>query len=142
MAYGIHGSDAGKIALALAIGLLIGFEREWSNKDAGIRTFAIVALAGALAALASPALAMVALAGVVTLMVFVNLRALRTSGTTEITTAAALLLVYILGVLVGQGNYFAPVAAAIVATLLLAWKLELHKFAGELRPSEVHGAVW
>jgi len=142
MAYSIHGADAAKIALALAIGLLIGFEREWSNKDAGIRTFVIVALAGALATLASPVLAVAAMAGVVALIVLVNLRALRSTGTTEITTAAALLLVYILGVLVGQGNYFAPVAAAIVATLLLAWKMELRRFAGELRPSEVHGAVW
>lgn len=142
MPLGPHGADAAKIGLALAIGLLVGFEREWSNKDAGIRTCAIVTLTGALAAVVGPIFAIAGLAGVLVLVTFVNLRALRATGTVEITTTAALLLVYVLGVLVGQGNYFAPVAAAIVATLLLAWKLELHKFAGELRPKEVHGAVW
>ncbi len=30
---------ATKLAIALAIGFLIGFERQWSNKDFGIRTF-------------------------------------------------------------------------------------------------------
>jgi uncharacterized membrane protein (DUF4010 family) len=142
MGYSLHAADAVKIALALAIGLLIGFEREWSNKEAGIRTCAAVALAGALTALVSVALSVAALAGVVVLMVFVNLRALRASGVAEITTSAALLLVYVLGVLVGHGNYFAPVVAAIVITLLLAWKPELHRFAGEVRTSEVHGAIW
>ena len=29
-----------KMAVAVGIGMLIGLEREWSNKDVGIRTFA------------------------------------------------------------------------------------------------------
>jgi uncharacterized membrane protein YhiD involved in acid resistance len=33
-----------KAAVALALGLLVGFEREWSNKDIGVRTFAMTAL--------------------------------------------------------------------------------------------------
>jgi len=32
-----------KAAVALALGLLVGFEREWSNKDIGVRTFAMTA---------------------------------------------------------------------------------------------------
>jgi hypothetical protein len=35
-----------KLAVALAIGLLIGFERQWSNKDYGVRTFSFTALLG------------------------------------------------------------------------------------------------
>jgi uncharacterized membrane protein YhiD involved in acid resistance len=38
-----------KMAVAIDIGMLAGMEREWSNKDVGIRTFAIVALLGMLA---------------------------------------------------------------------------------------------
>jgi uncharacterized membrane protein YhiD involved in acid resistance len=30
-----------KMAVAIGIGMLAGMEREWSNKDVGIRTFAI-----------------------------------------------------------------------------------------------------
>lgn len=42
-----------KAAVALALGLLVGFEREWSNKDIGVRTFAMTALLGLLATPAS-----------------------------------------------------------------------------------------
>ena len=50
----------------------------------------------------------------------------------EITTSAALIVNYMLGVLVGLGHIFTPVAGAIVMTMLLAWKTELSRFAGGL----------
>ncbi|MGH9486780.1 MAG: MgtC/SapB family protein [Terriglobales bacterium] len=136
------GQAAARIALALAIGLMVGFEREWSNKEAGIRTCAFVALAGMLTALVGMPLVLAGLAGVLVLIVFINLRSLRALQTVEITTSAALLVLYLLGVLVGHGEYFLPVAAAIVATLLLSWKVELHRFAGELHPGEIRAAIW
>jgi uncharacterized membrane protein YhiD involved in acid resistance len=40
-----------KANVALALGLLVGLEREWSNKDIGARTFAMTALLGLLATL-------------------------------------------------------------------------------------------
>jgi hypothetical protein len=39
---------ATKLLLSLGIGLLVGFEREWSHKDLGVRTFTIVSLFGML----------------------------------------------------------------------------------------------
>ena len=45
---------AAKFAVSLGIGLLVGIEREWSNKDLGSRTFALTALLGTLAVLAAP----------------------------------------------------------------------------------------
>jgi hypothetical protein len=48
---------------------------------------------------------------------------------------------YLLSVLVGPGHIFTPVAGAIVMTRLLAWKTELKRFAGDLQPSEIRGAV-
>jgi uncharacterized membrane protein (DUF4010 family) len=48
---------------------------------------------------------------------------------------------YLLGVLVGLGHIFTPVAGAIVMTMLLAWKTELSRFAGDLQPSEIRSAV-
>ncbi|HWG36863.1 MAG TPA: MgtC/SapB family protein [Terriglobales bacterium] len=136
------GAGAARIALALAIGMMVGFEREWSNKDAGIRTCALTALAGMLAVLAGMPLVIAGFAGTLLLIAFLNLRSLRANQSVEITTSAALLLLYILGVLVGQGEFFTPVAAAILATLLLSWKLELHRFAGDLHPSEIRSAIW
>lgn len=136
------GRDAAQIGLALAIGLLVGFEREWSNKDAGIRTCALTALLGMLAAHIAPGFAIAGLAGVLVLVAFINLQALRARQAVEITTSAALIVVYALGVLVGNDVYFLPGAAAILATLLLAWKLELHRFAGDLRSEEIRSAIW
>jgi uncharacterized membrane protein YhiD involved in acid resistance len=48
---------AARIAVSLGIGLLVGIEREWSNKDLGIRTFALTALLGTMASLFAPSLA-------------------------------------------------------------------------------------
>jgi uncharacterized membrane protein YhiD involved in acid resistance len=44
-----------KHALAVGIGMLVGSEREWSQKDVGTRTFAIAAIAGTISVLAAPA---------------------------------------------------------------------------------------
>jgi uncharacterized membrane protein (DUF4010 family) len=51
------------------------------------------------------------------------------------------MLNFLLGVLVGQGHFFTPVAAAMITTMLLAWKTELNRFAGGLQPSEVRSAI-
>ncbi len=132
---------AAKIAVSLGIGLLVGIEREWSNKDLGARTFALTALLGTLAALFEPAIAPVALVGVFLIVAFANARSLLVDRSLEATTSAALLVIFILGALVGQGHLFTPVAAAILMTMLLAWKFELRRFAGGLQPAEIRSAV-
>jgi putative Mg2+ transporter-C (MgtC) family protein len=44
-ANGAHLIEAiGRLGLALALGALIGFERQWAQKIAGLRTNALVAL--------------------------------------------------------------------------------------------------
>ena len=45
---------AEKVAASAAIGLLIGLQREWSHKDAGVRSFTIVALLGMIAWIVNP----------------------------------------------------------------------------------------
>jgi hypothetical protein len=61
---------AAKIAVSLGIGLLVGIEREWSNKDLGARTFALTALLGTIAALFAPAAVIVSFAGVLPILCF------------------------------------------------------------------------
>jgi uncharacterized membrane protein (DUF4010 family) len=46
-----------------------------------------------------------------------------------------------LGALVGLGHTFTPVASAILMTLLLAWKVELRRFAGGVSLEELRSAV-
>ncbi|HXP46713.1 MAG TPA: DUF4010 domain-containing protein [Terriglobales bacterium] len=130
-----------KIAISLAVGMLVGFERESANKDVGIRTFGLTALLGALSVLISPAYGLAAMLGVIVLVAFLNARSMIGSRTLEITTSAALLVTYALGALVGLGHTFTPVASAILMTLLLAWKVELRKFAGGVSMDELRGAV-
>jgi uncharacterized membrane protein (DUF4010 family) len=129
------------MAVAIGIGMLAGMEREWSNKDVGIRTFAIVALLGMLASLIGQSVAIAALIGVFLLIAAMNARSIIDHRSLEITTSAALILNYLLGVLVGLGHIFTPVAGAIVMTMLLAWKTELSRFAGGLQPAEIRSAV-
>jgi uncharacterized membrane protein (DUF4010 family) len=130
-----------KLAAALGIGLLVGFEREWSNKDVGVRTFALVSLLGMSAFLISPYLAIAVLLPISILVAVVNVRSMLVDKSLEITTSAALIVIYVLGALVGSGHLFTPVASAILMTLLLAWKTEFHRFAGGLKPEEIRSAV-
>jgi uncharacterized membrane protein YhiD involved in acid resistance len=95
-----------KIAIALATGMLVGFERESANKDVGIRTFGLTALLGALSVLISPVYGLMAMAGVIVLIAFLNARSLAASHSLEITTSAALLVTYAIGALVGLGHTF------------------------------------
>jgi uncharacterized membrane protein (DUF4010 family) len=132
---------AAKIAVSLGVGLLVGLEREWAHKDLGVRTFAISALLGMLSSLASLSFALVAMAGVLVVIVYVNWRTMAAERVLETTTSVALLATYILGVLVGEGHLFTPIASAVVLTAMLAWKAELRRFAGGLTIEEIRSAV-
>lgn len=130
-----------KMAVAVGTGMLVGMEREWSNKDVGVRSFAIVALLGMLASIIGTNVAIASLIGVLLLVAAMNARSILADRSLEITTSAALIVNYLLGVLVGLGHIFTPVAGAIVMTMLLAWKTELSRFAGGLQPSEIRSAI-
>lgn len=132
---------AAKIAASLGIGLLVGIEREWSNKDLGARTFALTALLGTIAVRFDPSMAIVCPVGVFLIIIFANLRSLLVDRSFEATTSASLLVIFVPGALTGQGHLFTPVAAAILMTMLLAWKAELRRSAGGLQPTEIRSAV-
>jgi uncharacterized membrane protein (DUF4010 family) len=135
------GPIALKMAVAICIGMLIGMERKWSHKEAGVRTFAIISLLGMLSSIVGENMITMAMISVFLLVIATNTRSLLTGRTAEITTSAALIVNYILGVLVGLGHIFTPVAGAIVMTMLLALKSELNRFAGGLQLSEIRSAI-
>jgi uncharacterized membrane protein (DUF4010 family) len=145
----LHGSNppfpvretAIKVVVALALGLLVGFEREWSNKDAGARTFAMTALLGLLGSLLGPNLLLLGGAAVLILIVFANLRSLQVGKKLEATTSVALLIIFLLGVLVGQGHLFTSVACSILVAMLLSLKPQFRAFAGGLTQQEVRSAI-
>jgi uncharacterized membrane protein (DUF4010 family) len=130
-----------RVLVAVGCGLLVGLEREWAHKELGSRTFPIVSLFGALAALISPQFEVAGFVGIVALIAVVAVRNLLSSAAPETTTAAALLATFALGVLAGEGHVFTPAAAAILMTLMLSLKPQLSRFALGLKGEEVRGAV-
>jgi uncharacterized membrane protein (DUF4010 family) len=130
-----------KLSIALAIGLLIGFERQWSNKDFGVRTFSFTALLGALTALMSVPVMLVALAGVICLAVVLNIRDILSSRSVEGTTSLALIVTFILGALSGGGHVFTATASGIAVTWLLSLKPQFRAFAGGVNPQEIRSAL-
>lgn len=128
-------------AVAIAVGMLVGIEREWSQKDVGVRTFALASLLGMLATLVSTALVIVAAGAVLIVVAFLNVPKGQGSGKLEATTSIALMVVFVMGVLVGQGHLFTPVACAIFVTILLSLKPQLRAFAGDLQPQEIRSAL-
>ena len=132
---------ATRILVAVGCGLLVGLEREWSHKELGSRTFPIVSLLGALAALISTGFVVAGFAGIVALIVVLGVRNMALQGAAETTTSAALMVTFALGVLAGQGHVFTPAAAVILMTLMLSLKPQLSRFALGLNAEEVRGAV-
>ncbi len=102
-----------KATIALSIGLLVGFEREWANKDIGVRTFALTSLLGLLASLAGQPFSILAGSAILVLIVFLNLHSVQIACKLEATTSVALMIIFLLGVLVGDGHLFTPVACGI-----------------------------
>lgn len=125
------------LATSLAIGLLIGLERErHPGSKAGLRTFSLVALFGAICALlsersGSPAMlvAGVLLVGALIIAAYARDDRDQEPGTT---TIIALLLCYVLAVMVWIGYEAVAVMLAIVMTSLLYFKAELRGIAERL----------
>jgi uncharacterized membrane protein (DUF4010 family) len=129
------------VILATGLGLLIGLERERAGKDAGLRTFSLISIAGALSSLISVNFAMLSLGFVAVLVVVLNAGTLHKEKALEMTTSAALFVTALDGILVGQGNLFTPVAVTVVMLLLLDFKEEMVGFTLHLSREEVQAGI-
>jgi putative Mg2+ transporter-C (MgtC) family protein len=124
----------GRIALAAALGYLIGFEREVRGQAAGDRTFALVALGcaafTAIAVDAFPATAEKLIAGVPAGVGFIGggllLRQADEGVVKGLTTAAAIWASSGIGVIAGGGRLI----LASLSTLLVLLALELRELPG------------
>lgn len=132
---------AEKVAASAGIGLLIGLQREWSHKDAGVRSFTIVALFGMISWIVNPILAYIEVATVLVIIALINIHFIMENQPLEITTAISFALTNVLGMLVGGGSFFLAFACAIVVTALLSWKTELVAFTSKLSIVEIRGAL-
>jgi uncharacterized membrane protein (DUF4010 family) len=145
------------LGLALVAGLLIGFEREQSQSSSrdtepflgGVRTYPLFALVGSVSMLLSRQLGAVvvflALAAMTTFLAIAYVDDVRRGVSRGLTSEAAFLLTFLLGVLATVESTILPVSrkafvvisAAVVATLLLSLKPRLHTVSRRVSSEDV-----
>ena len=138
--------EASALLVALGAGLLVGVERERRNTDdktpaaAGVRTFAVTALLGALVALGNSWILLVA--GALGVIVFTALSYAKSHDADPgLTTEFALLATFVIGVLAASQPILAA-AAGVILVVLLVSRGALHAFAkSELSDQELRDAV-
>lgn len=140
------------LAAALAVGLLIGLERGWSerlraegSRVAGLRTFGLIGLFGGVSAtLRGEFGAAVLVAGLIGLAVLgaVSYREwVRASGSLSATSTIAALLTYVLGALAASGAPALAAGVAVVAAVLLNLKPTLHRWLRLIEHRELSAAL-
>lgn len=136
-------SAVATLVLAAALGLFLGLEREYSEKSAGIRTFSLISLVGAVFTLVDQPLLLVAGALlVVAFGVVLGVQGLLgQADTLSLTTSISMLVAYGVGVLVASDFVLEGVTVAVVSSLLLVLKQELHGIVGALSRREVRSAT-
>ncbi len=137
--------------IAFGLGLLIGLEREYAQLKkgfstfGGIRTFPLIALFGALAGFLgdkySSWIVVIAFAAVVVLIIISHHVFAEQKGRIGLTTEFAGLVTFFVGMLSYLEFTLLAIVLAVVMTLLLYEKIELHEFASKLSKEEMYATV-
>ncbi len=144
-----------RLAVALAIGLVIGIERGWKQREeaegdrtAGLRTHALSGLLGGIwgaLALAGGDWGAVALglafAAFVALIGTFRYREMVHAKTFGATTAVGAMVAFALGALAVMGDLTAAAAAGVATALLLALKAALHEWLKRLTWEELRAGL-
>lgn len=135
------------LALALGLGLLVGFQREWTTAHlAGIRTFALVTvsgtLCGELSRIASPWILPAGLLGIVVMLgvgTFVYVK--RRDPEPGVTTQVAAILMFLVGASLIYLPATIPVLVSGLTAVLLHWKEPLHGFVRQIGPRDIRAII-
>jgi uncharacterized membrane protein (DUF4010 family) len=129
----------GRFGLALAIGLLIGLQREYAKAPsgfAGTRTFALLSLFGAisgyLAELTASPWPLVAALGLVGGLVGLAYAFGAREGRYGLTTEVAAMVTFSVGVLCQRGELSLAAALGVATAVLLSLKLEVQRLVAHL----------
>ena len=135
-----------RLLVALLVGFLIGLDRERTEARkerrlfAGVRTFPLIALAGAVPMLlmdrAGPALLVASFVAVAGVAVVSYLRS-SAAGDVGATTEMAALATFLLGALAGGGDLVVAAAAGVAVAVLLVAKPRLEAFSRALTQEEL-----
>lgn len=135
--------NVSRIVFAAALGLLLGTEREWAQKPAGMRTFTIITTLGAiLVIIDEPYLLLVGgLLIVIQGSVFAVKGMVDDDDSYLLTTSVSMVLAFGVGILIGQGQFFEGVFVTVFTTFVLVLRRELHGFARNLSKDEIRSAI-
>jgi uncharacterized membrane protein (DUF4010 family) len=144
--------DALSLAASLAVGLLIGLERGWRQRElseggrvAGLRTFALTGLLGGLLASLPDAFGgwplFSGFLGLSLLLAVAYREEVRLSRDLSITTAVAMLMTLVLGALAASGAIALALAAAVIVAVLLDLKPTLHGWLRLIEHRELTAAL-
>ena len=141
-----------KLGISLLLGLIIGIQRGWVQRDevggrrvAGVRTYALIGLLGGISALLAEHYDVLILVGMGLGLAVLVTTAYRSSQRirpdVSITGAVSSLLTFSFGSLAVAG-YVAPAAAAAVVTaMMLDFKPELHGLLRHIREQELDAGL-
>ena len=140
-----------RLGTALALGLLVGLQREYAKQDdrddlfAGARSFALIALAGALAAVADSVVegrfllvgSLVVVGSFILLAYQVGVR----SGEIGVTTEVAALVVFLAGATAGLGMTRVAAGVAVATATILALKPWTRRLAEAIDEEDVSASL-
>ena len=146
-----------RLAVSAAIGLTVGIERHWREREAapgqrtaGIRTFALIGMLGGAAGLIEAALPSGGTPGVVVAAVFVAFagifafykwREAQAEFDFSVTTVVAAMVTYMFGALAVVGDLRLAAAGAVTLTAILASREALHHFIERMSWVELRSAI-
>lgn len=144
--------DAAGLGAALTIGLLIGLERGWHERElpeggrvAGLRTFALTGLLGGVLGILLPQFGawplVGGLLGISMLLAVSYSHIAKSSGNLSATSAVAMLLTLALGALAASGAIALSLGAAVLAAVLLDMKPTLHGWLRLIEHRELTAAL-
>lgn len=128
-----------KLGIALGLGLLVGLQRERTAKPlAGIRTFPLITVLGAVCALLGGWAVAAGLLGVAAIVAAGHVAGQREGDEPRgLTTHIAALLMYGVGAYLVLGTTAVAVAVGGAVVLLLHWKDAMHGFARRIGETDV-----
>ncbi|MDT2020827.1 MgtC/SapB family protein [Methylocella sp. CPCC 101449] len=141
-----------RLAVSLAIGLLIGLERGWRTRDeqdhqraAGLRTFALSGLLGGVTGVLSQQVgpALVGFVFVAYALAFTAFHWLEAKAehNMSVTAVVAGMITFLLGTMAVTGEERIAIAAAVAMAILLALREQLHRWVASLTWPEIRSVL-
>jgi len=138
-----------KLVIALFLGLFIGLRREidiqkeGSESFVGFRTLPLIVLLGTISTLVPemPFLPIICLLGVLVFLSIAYYNGVFKLHLIGLTSEFATLIMFLVGVFVGNGEYIVAILLTVTIGLLTGFKTQLHAFAKNISPEEWGGAL-